>query len=187
MEGYWTEQAAGGAYTVAQLVGRGLRYVLPDWREEQQLGNGATKVLYTGGKGRQDERRADLERRFSAWFEAAGSAEEIAGRLIVALAAAHYALDECVPRSQRACCSIYPGKDERGLRALERITRKAIPASPGERAAEDRVGRTLRRHRTYVPTRRVPTVTPPEAAPPSIVARTGLRHGVQTLAPEDGR
>lgn len=47
VEGYWTEQAAGGTYSVAELAGRGLRYVLPDWQDEQQLKNGTTKVIYT--------------------------------------------------------------------------------------------------------------------------------------------
>jgi ParB/RepB/Spo0J family partition protein len=129
VEGYWTEQAAGGVYTVGQLAARGLRYVLADWQEEQRLKNGTIKVLYAGGKGQQDERRNDLERRFWAWFESARTAEQIAGRLVVALAAAHWALDDCVPRSQRGWCSIYGGKDDRALKALERISRRAVPAS----------------------------------------------------------
>ena len=129
VDGYWTEQAAGGVYTVAELAARGLRYVLPDWQEEQQLKNGTTKVIYLGAGGRQNDRRGELEGRFWAWFEGAKTAEQIAGRLVVALAAAHWALDECVPRSQRAWCSIYAGKDERALKALERISRRAVPAS----------------------------------------------------------
>jgi hypothetical protein len=48
VEGYWTEQAAGGVYTVAQLAARGLRYVLPEWQEERQLKNGTTRVTYAG-------------------------------------------------------------------------------------------------------------------------------------------
>lgn len=48
---------------------------------------------------------------------------------MIALAAAHWALDDCVPRSQRAVCSIYGGKDDRALKALERISRRAVPAS----------------------------------------------------------
>ena len=128
VEGYWTEQAAGGAYSVAALAARGLRYVLPDWQQERQLKNGTTKVDYLGG-GRQAESRDELEQRFWAWFETATTPEQIGGRLVIALAAAHWALDQCVPRSQRSWCSIYPGKDERALKALERLTRKALPAS----------------------------------------------------------
>ena len=129
VDGYWTEQAAGGVYTVAELAARGLRYVLPDWQEERQLKNGTTKVIYLGAGGRQNDRRDELENRFWGWFEAAKTAEQIAGRLVVALAAAHWALDECVPRSQRAWCSIYAGKDDRALKALKRISRRAVPAS----------------------------------------------------------
>jgi hypothetical protein len=62
-------------------------------------------------------------------LETAKTAEQIAGRLLVAMAAAHWALDECVPRSRRTWCSIYPGKDDRAVKALERLTRKAVPAS----------------------------------------------------------
>ena len=51
------------------------------------------------------------------------------GRLVVALGAARWALDECVPRTQRTWCAIYPGKDDRAVKALERLTRKAVPAS----------------------------------------------------------
>jgi hypothetical protein len=34
-----------------------------------------------------------------------------------------------VPRSQRQWCSIYAGKDDRALTALERLSRRALPAS----------------------------------------------------------
>jgi ParB/RepB/Spo0J family partition protein len=129
VEGYWTEQAAGGVYSVAELAARGLRYVLPDWQEEQQLKNGTTKVIYLGAGGLQNDRRDELESRFWAWFEAAKTADQITGRLVVALAAAHWAVDECVPRSQRARCSIYAGTNERALKALERISRRAVPTS----------------------------------------------------------
>lgn len=44
VEGYWTEQAAGGVYTVAELAARGLRYVLPDWQQEQQLTNWSRRL-----------------------------------------------------------------------------------------------------------------------------------------------
>jgi hypothetical protein len=128
VSGYWTEQAAGRVYTVAQLAARGLRYVLPDWQEERQLKNGTTKVLYAG-QGKRAESRDELEERFWGWFETAKTPEQIAGRLVVALAAAHWALDECVPRSQQVWCSIYPGNDDRALKALERISRKPVPAS----------------------------------------------------------
>jgi hypothetical protein len=128
VSGYWTEQAAGGVYTVAELAARGLRYVLPDWQEERQLKNGTTKVLYAG-QGKRAEARDDLEERFWGWFETARTPEQITGRFVVALAAAHWALDQCVPRSQKVWCSIYPGKDDRAIKALERISRKAVPAS----------------------------------------------------------
>jgi hypothetical protein len=128
VEGYWTEHAAGGVYTVAHLAARGLRYVLPDWQEERELKNGTVKVTYAGQRG-QAGGREDVEPRFWAWFEVAKTPEQIAGRLVVALAAAHWALDECVPRSQRQWCSIYPGKDDRAVKALERLTRQAVPAS----------------------------------------------------------
>jgi ParB/RepB/Spo0J family partition protein len=128
VEGYWSEQAAGGVYTVAQLAGRGLRYVLPDWQEERELKNGTVKVTYAGG-GKSGEGREDLEGRFWTWFEVAKTPEQITGRLVIALAAAHWALDECVPRSQRQWCSIYGGKDERARKALERLTRRAVPVS----------------------------------------------------------
>lgn len=128
VQGYFTEQAAGGLYTVAQLAARGLRLVLPDWQEERELKNGTVKVTYAG-QGSQAEGREELEQRFWAWFEVANTPEQIAGRLVVSLAAAHWALDQCVPRSQRQWCSIYAGKDERALKALERLTRRALPAS----------------------------------------------------------
>jgi ParB/RepB/Spo0J family partition protein len=128
VQGYWTEQSAGGLYTVAQLAARGLRYVLPDWQEENEFKNGTVKITYAG-QGSQAEGREDLERRFWAWFEVAKTPEQTAGRLVVALAAAHWALDEAVPRSQRQWCSIYAGKDDRALKALERLSRRALPAS----------------------------------------------------------
>jgi hypothetical protein len=128
VEGYWTDQAAGGAYSVAQLAGRGLRYVLPDWQPETQLKKGTTKVDYTGA-GTSGEARQELEQRFWAWFETAKTAEQITGRLLISVAAAHWALDECLPRSRRMPCSIYAGKDDRAVKALERLTRKAVPAS----------------------------------------------------------
>lgn len=83
--GYWSEQAAGGAYSVAQLAGRGLRYVLADWQDEQPLKNGTTKVTYAGAAAQQDGRE-ELEQRFWDWFETAKTAEQIAGRLVIALA-----------------------------------------------------------------------------------------------------
>ena len=58
------------------------------------LKNGTTKVSYAGA-GNSGEAREEPEQPVWAWFEAANTPEQIAGRLVIALAAAHWALDYC--------------------------------------------------------------------------------------------
>ena len=128
VQGYYTAESAGGAIEVWRLAARGLRYTLADWQQEERLKSGKTKIAYAGG-GKTGEAREELERRFWAWFEAGKTAEQTIGRLVVALAAARYAIDEVVPASRRHWLRLPAGKDDKAAKALERLAGGHLPAS----------------------------------------------------------
>ena len=117
---------SGNAYeSVASLAAKGLARVLPDWHEfevpsKKDGSPGAPKVKYPKGDD-------ELAKRFWRWFDQAKTPEEMLGRLVVALAAAEYAIPECAPRSQRPN---FVMADTRGRakKALEVIVKPVLPA-----------------------------------------------------------
>src|SRR5687768_8170132 len=113
---------------VWRLAARGLRYTLADWQREERLKSGKTKIVYAGG-GKTGEAREELERPFWDWFEAGKTAEQTIGRLMVALAAARYAIDDVVPASRRHWLRLPAGKDDKAAKALERLAGGQLPAS----------------------------------------------------------
>jgi hypothetical protein len=125
------ERSDGGHYgtltNTAQLAAQGLRYLLPELRDETPAAKpgGAPKVSYPDAR--------EAERRFWQWFERASKPEEILGRLLVAYAAAAHAREEVVARSHRHG-SFRPSAG--AAQAFERLCRKHLPAALKRFAAE---------------------------------------------------
>lgn len=102
----------------SRLAGRGLRLVLPDWQQEITLKNGKTKTSYLTDD-------AELEKRFWEWWNLARAPEEVIGRTIIALAAAHYADEDATLKSERIWFSFRGHRD--ALRHLEAIVDPKLP------------------------------------------------------------
>lgn len=118
---------AAGAYSVAELAGAGLRLVLEGWQTVEILKNKKTKVHYVGSSQYIGEQTEELATRFWDWFEKAKTAEEMAKRLVIALAAADYAVAEALPMSRRIASPLRKGRDDKALKALKRLTRGCEP------------------------------------------------------------
>jgi len=89
----------------SNLAARGLRYVREDWQADQSR---------TLKSGEQREKIAypepyEAEAALWEWFERARSAEQMIGRVLQALIAAHHADETAVARSKRAYYSL-PGR-----------------------------------------------------------------------------
>lgn len=98
-----------------ELAYRGLRYVMPEYSKRVEKGK-AKKVVTE-----YDDRQA-AGKKAAKWLKAAKTPGERVGRLLIAEAAAHYAIDAVVPQSQRWVRS---GPCE--TKALERIAKRHLP------------------------------------------------------------
>lgn len=126
---------SGGAdESVAALAAQGLARVLPDWHEfeiptRKDGSPGAPRVKYP--KGADDA----LVKRFWRWFDTAKTPEQMLGRLVVALAAAEYAIAECAPHSQRPHFVMTDTRNK-ARKALEALVKPVLPARVKKLRAE---------------------------------------------------
>jgi ParB/RepB/Spo0J family partition protein len=118
------------------LAARGLRYVREDWQtvevRELKSGEQRRKVSYP-------EPHAAATR-LVEWFEQAKSAEQMLGRVVQALAAAHLADEACVAQSKRSHYAL-PGSYGDGLNAcvpelVERLAKAHLPKRLAEQLRE---------------------------------------------------
>lgn len=121
------EYSSAGAYPVDELAGAGLRLVLEEWQSVETLKNGKPKVHYLGDGKDAHAAGTELRKWFWDWFEKARTAEEMAKRLVIALAAAEYAVAEALPMSRRTRSPLRPGRNDKARAALMRLTRGVVP------------------------------------------------------------
>jgi hypothetical protein len=80
------------------VAARGARYCFPGWATETAQKNGKVKVTYV--------EKAQAGARAREFLAGAGTMAEIAGRLVCLIAAARYADERCVARSNRSFSSL---------------------------------------------------------------------------------
>ncbi len=125
-----------------KLAGRGLRYVREDWQVVEPFvsrGKTVDKARYPEAHEAADELYAQIER--------ARSPEQVIGRLLQALLAAHAADEDALPQSRRVFYEVpgcYGDGAERRDPGDPRPARQAGPAPPPRRQA---AGRRAARHR----------------------------------------
>ncbi len=120
------------------LAARGLRYVREDWQEvearELKSGERREKVLYL--------EPTQAEERLYEWFEAARTPEQMLGRIVQALVAAHCADDAAVAMSNRShyeLPGLYGGGATRAIPELvERLAESHLPVRLAEQLRERR-------------------------------------------------
>ena len=89
--------------SAGDILLRGLRYVHPAMREDDELKNGKIKTTYLSAT---DEARE----RVATFFEGARTTEELIGRFVQLWLASEFADDRCVPQSQRKPRKVYGGQ-----------------------------------------------------------------------------
>jgi len=120
------------------LAARGLRYVREDWQEvetrELKSGERREKVLYL--------EPTQAEERLYEWFEAARTPEQMLGRIVQALVAAHCADDAAVAMSNRShyeLPGVYGGGPPRAIPELvEDLAAAHLPVRLAEQLRERR-------------------------------------------------
>ena len=120
------------------LAARGLRYVREDWQEiearELKSGERREKVLYL--------EPTQAEERLYEWFEAARTPEQMLGRIVQALVAAHSADDAAVAMSNRShyeLPGVYGGGPPRVIPELvEGLAEPHLPVRLAEQLRERR-------------------------------------------------
>lgn len=110
----------GGAYSIAELAYGGVRYLLPDYQTDAKQQGKRSKREYAS--------KDDAANKLRGWLEQAKTPREKIGRLVVAIAAAEFAIDGVVARSKRhPRARVIAGPKDRAIRALKRIVKPHLP------------------------------------------------------------
>jgi ParB/RepB/Spo0J family partition protein len=116
----------GGDHTVATIAANGIRLVIEEHRTT------TTPTLKSGERGRTKVEYGAVEDA-AAWLwkfvEAARTAGELYGRVLVVFAAQNYAHELVLPTSQRRGSALPRSRKEAARKAFERLTKKALPAT----------------------------------------------------------
>lgn len=129
-----------GDHTVATIAANGIRLVIEEHRTT------TTPTLKSGEPGRTRVEYGAVEDG-AAWLwkfvEAARTAGELYGRVLVVFAAQNYAHDLVLPTSQRRGSALPRSRKEAARKAFERLTKTVLPATHTELArALEREART---------------------------------------------
>lgn len=118
------------------LAMRGLRYVREDWQEDQsrelKSGEHREKIVYLEA--------TDAEAALWQWFEQARTAEQMIGRVVQALIAAHHADQSAVARSNQAYYTV-PGTWGLGPatavpKLVQKLAKRVLPPRLAEQLAD---------------------------------------------------
>jgi ParB/RepB/Spo0J family partition protein len=110
----------------ARMAAAGLRYVMPGWQTEQTRevrGKPKTETVYLSIE--------DAEQKLWEWFDIATEPGELLGRALIIHAAARWANEHCLPKSERVMGfgPRYTTAPERAREALEKIAGSHLPAT----------------------------------------------------------
>lgn len=116
----------GSPNRARQMAVAGLRLVLEELRqtEQRQRKDGTprpAKITYLSGE--------ECEAALWQLLGRARTARELYGRLVVIVAAGHYAMQDALPRSGRVSGPDLRSKDDTAVKALERLCNKHLPST----------------------------------------------------------